>query len=53
VFKSEDSLDLANCILGLNKEKIRKVTSNSKELIEDKYDWLKIGLKTNKFYNSL
>jgi D-inositol-3-phosphate glycosyltransferase len=53
VFKSEDSSDLAICILGLNKEKIRKVTSKSKELIEDKYDWLKIGLKTKKFYNSL
>lgn len=53
VFNSEDSADLANCILGLNKDKIRNVTAKSKEYIEDKNDWLKIGLKTNKFYNSL
>jgi glycosyltransferase involved in cell wall biosynthesis len=53
LFKSGNSTSLSNCILKLNHELILNATENSKNLISKKYDWMKIGYKTLKFYQSL
>ena len=53
LFESENSSSLSNCILKLNHQLIEDTTENSKHLISQKYDWVKIGKATLKFYTSL
>jgi len=53
IFESENPADLARKILQLDKSLINSMTNNSKNSISNDYDWLKIGIKTNLFYNTL
>ncbi|NJB72640.1 glycosyltransferase involved in cell wall biosynthesis [Saonia flava] len=53
IFESENSKDLASCILKLNYNSIIETTSNSKKLIEKNFNWINIGHKTLNFYSSL
>lgn len=53
IFETENSSSLANCILKLNHKLIIDATKNSKQMISKKYDWIKIGEQTLKFYNNI
>lgn len=53
LFETGNSTSLSNCILKLNHELILNATKNSKILISNDYDWIKIGCKTLKFYQTL
>ena len=50
MFKSGNSLSLANTILQLDDKLISKVTKNTQALISNKYDWKTIGTATLNFY---
>ena len=53
IFKSENIEDLAKCILSLTPDKIANATLKSHQIIQDKYDWIKIGRQTLDFYTTL
>lgn len=53
LFESGNISSLSNCILKLTHTSILNVTKNSKSLISEKYDWVKIGADTLKFYKYL
>ena len=55
VFKSEDSYSLStklNIILS-DKDNLEKIRKRGLELVKTKYDWLEIGKKTKKSYESI
>lgn len=55
LFKSENPDDLANQVEKIMSEPyiLEKVIKNSELIIRDKYDWVKIGLKTKHLYQEL
>lgn len=55
LFKNENPMDLAIKIqeIILDKNKLNRVSDNANLMIRDKYDWIKIGKLTKKFYSDL
>jgi glycosyltransferase involved in cell wall biosynthesis len=53
IFKSENSDDLASCILNISFDKIISITNNANQIIEKNFDWKDIGSLTKNFYSSL
>lgn len=52
-FQSESVSDLANCILNLQENSIKKATLAAKKTIDSEFDWRKIGEKTKAFYKKI
>lgn len=55
VLTASDSHEFSKCLIDLlsNKDLFEKLTSNARELIEDKYDWKKIAQRLEYIYKAL
>lgn len=53
IFETENSDDLATCILNISFEKLLSVTKNVNQIIEKQFDWKNIGSLTKDFYLSV
>lgn len=53
IFQTENSDDLASCILNISFDKIISITNNANQIIEKQFDWKNIGSLTKDFYLSV